>query len=142
LNIEKRIEIREKEIIMMGIELVDAEDVKGRGNSKGKGKYGKYREGLGPHVGWLKEEIEKSPDGKVRIKTSDILKIIGPGVGKNATSIYWGVRYTLFQDGLAVSQGTHKSGEDLLVIRTANDEDMLPTSLSGIVADTDIVGKE
>ena len=117
---------------MMDIELVEADDVRGRGNSKGKGKYGRYREGLGPHIGWLKEEIEKSPDGKIRIKTSDILKIIGSGVGKNPTSIYWGVRYTLFQDGLAVSQGTHKNGEDLLVIRTANDNDMLPISLSGI----------
>lgn len=117
---------------MMDIELVDAEDVRGRGNSKGKAKYSKYREGLGPHIEWIKEEIEKSPDGKVRIKSSDILKIIGPGVGKNPTSIYWGVRYTLFQDGLAVSQGTHKNGEDLLVIRAAKDDDMLPTSLSGI----------
>lgn len=118
---------------MMNIEIVDANDVRGRGNSKGKGKYAKYREGLGPHIGWLREEIEKSPDGKVRIKTNDMLKIIGSGIGKNPTSIYWGVRYTLFQDGLAVSQGTHRNGEDLLVIRVANDDDMLPTSLSGII---------
>lgn len=119
----------------MDIELVSADDIRGRGSSKGKGKYSKYREGLGPHVDWFKEEIAKSPDGKVRIKNSDILKIVGKGIGKNPTSVYWGVRYTLFQDGLAVSQGTHKNGEDLLVIRTAKDDDILPTSLSGIETD-------
>jgi hypothetical protein len=123
---------------MIDIELISADDVRGRGNSKGKGKYSKYREGLGPHVDWFKEEIAKSADGKVRIKNSDILKMVGSGVGKNPTSVYWGVRYTLFHDGLAVSQGTHRNGDSLLVIRTANDDDMLPTSLSGIVADTEI----
>lgn len=123
---------------MMDIELVSVDDVKGRGNSKGKGKYSKYREGLGPHVDWFKEEIAKSADGKVRIKNSDILKIVGNGVGKNPTSVYWGVRYTLFQDGLAVSQGTHRNGESLLVIRVANDDEVLPTSLSGIDTETEI----
>jgi hypothetical protein len=118
---------------MMDIELVDANEVRGKGNSKGKGKYSKYKEKLGPHIEWFKDEIAKSKDGKVRIRNSDILKIIGNGVGKNPTSVYWGVRYTLFQEGLAVSQGTHKDGDDLLVIRVAKDDEMLPTSLSGLV---------
>jgi hypothetical protein len=120
---------------MMGIELVEADDVRGRGGAKGKGKYSKYKEGLGPHIGWFKEEIGKSTDGKIRLRHSDILKMVGNGVGKNPTSVYWGVRYTLFQDGLAVSQGTHKDGSDLIVIRMANDDDILPTSLSGIDAE-------
>jgi hypothetical protein len=123
---------------MIDVELVSADDVRGRGGTRGKGKYSKYKEGLEPHIGWFKEEIGKSVDGKIRLRHSDILKMIGNGVGKNPTSVYWGVRYTLFQDGLAVSQGTHKDGSDLLVIRTANDDDTLPISLSGIDVEVEI----
>lgn len=136
--IERKIkeEIGEKNI-MIDVELVSAEDVRGRGGVKGKGKYSKYKEGLGPHIDWFKAEIEKSADGKIRLKHSDILNLIGNGVGKNPTSVYWGVRYTLFQEGLAVSQGTHRDGSDLLIMRMAKDDDTLPISLSGIEVETD-----
>lgn len=119
---------------MANIELVDIEDVspgrgKGRKGSR-TGKYSKYRIGLESHIQWFKDEIGKSKDGSIRVKNADILKNIGSGVGRNPTSIYWAVKYVLFQEGMWVSQGKHKSGDDLLVVRMATKDDKLPPSLA------------
>lgn len=116
------------------IELVDIEDVStGRGRGRkgsGTGKYSKYRVGLESHIQWFKDEIEKSKDGSIRIKNADIIKNIGSVVGRNPTSIYWAVKYVLFQEGMWVSQGKHKGGDDILVIRMTTKDDKLPPSLA------------
>ena len=114
---------------MTDIELVDADDVKGRGNAKGIGKYSKYREGLASYMQWFKDEIGKSKEGKIIVKTDDILQVVGNGVGKNPTSVFWGTKYALFQKGMFATQGTHINGGGLIVIRMATEDDILPGTL-------------
>ena len=122
----------------MAIPLVNVEDIrtgKGHGARKGSGtgKYSKYRIGLEPQVPWLREEIGKSKDGSIRVKVNDILKTItqnvGGTVGRHSTSVYWGTKYILYQEGLWVTQAKTKKGDDALVIRKATEDDKLPPSL-------------
>ncbi len=117
----------------MSIPLVEVEDVRiGRGGGKSKGeKYGKYAIAIEKHIPWIKEEIEKSKDDVIRIKNTDIRKEMGGEfVKKNDTSIYWGLKFVLFNEGIVVETGTHDNGDKLLLMRLANDEDRLPMSLA------------
>lgn len=116
----------------MAIPLVEAEEVKtGRGGGKTKGeKYGKYAVAIQKSVPWLKEQIGSSKDGTIRVKATDLAKEMGGDFAKkNATSIYWGLKYVLFNEGIVVDTGTHKSGDKLLVMRLGTEEDKLPPSL-------------
>jgi hypothetical protein len=121
------------------IPLVDVGDVKsGRGGGKrGKGeRYPKYVNALARHVDWIKEEIEKSKDGHIRIRTADLAKNMemrlktNRGPGLHPTSFYWGVKYAAFHEGLAVVTGQTKGGESILAFRLAIEEDELPPSLA------------
>lgn len=117
----------------MAIPLVEAEEVRtGRGGGKTKGeKYGKYAVAIQKHVPWIKEAIGQSNDGTIRVKAADMAKEMGPDFAKrNPTSIYWGLKYVLFNEGVVVDTGTHKSGDKLLVMRLGTEEDKLPPSLS------------
>ena len=116
----------------MAIPLVEAEEVRtGRGGGKTKGeKYGKYGIAIQKTVPWIKEQIAGSKDGVIRIKTVDLSKEMGGDFAKkNPTSIYWGLKYVLFNEGIVVDTGTHKSGDKLLVMRLGTEEDKLPPSL-------------
>ena len=117
----------------MAIPLVEAEEVRtGRGGGKTKGeKYGKYAIAIQKHVPWIKEQISTSKDGTIRIKAADLGKEMGGDFAKkNPTSLYWGLKYVLFNEGVVVDTGTHKSGDKLLVMRLGTEEDKLPPSLS------------
>ena len=119
----------------MSIPLIDADEVRtGRGGVRVKGvRYGKYATAIGPYVGQLKELIEESKDGHIRVKIKDIAKQMGSSFEKlHPTSIYWGLKSTLFQSdiGIWVNTGKHKDGDGILVMRLATPEDKLPDSLS------------
>lgn len=117
----------------MAIPLVEAEEVRtGRGGGKTKGeKYGKYAVAVTKSVPWIKEQIAASKDGTIRIKATDLAKEMGGDFAKkNPTSIYWGLKYVLFNEGIVVDTGTHKSGDKLLLMRLGTEEDKLPPSLS------------
>jgi hypothetical protein len=117
----------------MAIPLVEAEEVRtGRGGGKTKGeKYGKYAVAIQKHVEWIKEAVGQSKDGTIRVKAADFAKEMGPDFAKrNPTSIYWGLKYVLFNEGIVVDTGTHKSGDKLLIMRLGTEEDKLPPSLS------------
>jgi len=116
----------------MAIEIVSAEDARSGRGGKTKGeKYTKYAIAVKKHIPWIEDEIEKAKDHMIRIKTDDMKKELGKGFEKlNATSVYWGLKYTLFQDGIVVENGTHKTGDKLLIFRAANEDDRLPPSLS------------
>lgn len=116
----------------MEIPLFSAEDMKtGRGGGKrGTGKrYGKYADAIRPHVAFLKEGIENAPDGHIRVRVSDLAKTIGM-TGKHETSIYWGLKYTLFGEGIVVTTGQTKANEPVLVMRARVEGDKLPDSLT------------
>lgn len=100
-----------------------------RGKTKGE-KYAKYAEAISPLLGWIRENIEKSLDGKIRVRIKDISKEMGPEFEKKSdTAIYWGLKYVLFQDGLVVETGSSIAREKLLIIRKGTPEDKLPPSL-------------
>lgn len=116
----------------MEIKLFEPEDMKtGRGGGKrGTGdKYSKYKSAIGPHLAFLKDGIAQSKDGNVRVKVEDLAKAMGM-TGKHETSIYWGLKYTLFAEGLVVTTGQTKANEPVLVIREKKDGDVLPASLT------------
>jgi hypothetical protein len=117
----------------MAIPLVEADEVRtGRGGGKTKGeKYGKYAVAVEKQVQWIKDAIGQSKDGSIRVKAVDLAKEMGGDFAKkNPTSIYWGLKYVLFNEGIVVDTGTHKSGDKLLVMRLGTEEDKLPPSLS------------
>ena len=116
----------------MAIDLVDANEVRTGRSGKTKGeKYGKYAAAIQKHVSWIKDQIESSKDGVIRIKTTDMgSEMGGEFAKKNPTSLYWGLKYVLFNEGIVVDTGTHKSGDKLLIMRLGTPEDTLPPSLS------------
>ncbi len=114
------------------IPLVDVEDVKtGRGGGKrGTGqKYAKYGAAAEPLVEFFRESIAGSADGVIRVKVDDIAKQMGM-TGKHETSIYWGLKFTLFQKGIVVTTGQTKNGEPVLIMREKKEGDALPASLA------------
>ena len=140
------------------IELVSEEDVvhgrgKGKGRTKGQ-KYGKYMKAIAPQLDWINGQIQQSNDGTIRMKVRDIAKEMGKDFAtKHETSIYWGLKYSLFQEGIVVDMSTHKDGEKVLVMRDATDDDRLPQSLAKYLEEAevevgevgevgDVVGKE
>ncbi len=116
----------------MAIELVEAEEVRSGRGGKTKGeKYGKYAVAIQKHIPWIKEQIGGNPEGVIRIRAADMGKEMGGEfVKKNPTSIYWGLKYVLFQEGIVVDTGTHKTGDKLLIMRLGKEDDRLPQSLA------------
>jgi len=116
------------------IEFVAVEDVKSGRGSGGKGsgaKYAKYTDAMVPLVPHLKEQIAKAKDGVIRVKNKDIAKELGGSFVKlNATSLYWGLKSSLFEQGIVVGTGTHRDGDKILTMREKVEGDVLPASLS------------
>jgi len=114
----------------MVIQIIDQSEVVTRGETKGH-KYGKYAQAIGSEVLWMKDAIAKSGDGKIRIKIRDVAKSMGPEFEKKKNkAIYWGTRFVLFHEGIVVGPGKGNDNEELLVMRMATPEDMLPPSLA------------
>ncbi len=113
----------------MTIPLVDPDDIRiGRGRCNGKNKYQKYGIAIWPYITFLKQQIESSKDGHIRIKTAEIACTMNM-CGKHPTTIYWGLKYNLFQEGIVVGEGQTREGESILLMRFKKDEDILPDSL-------------
>ena len=116
----------------MAIELVEATEVRtGRGGKTKGEKYGKYAIAIQKHIPWIRDQISASSEGTIRIKATDMGREMGGEFAKkNATSIYWGLKYVLFQEGIVVDTGTHRTGEKLLIMRLGKEDDVLPASLA------------
>lgn len=116
----------------MTIPLVQVEEMRtarGGGRGKGAGKYAKYITAIQKSVPFLKESIEKK--GTIRVKSDDIKKEMGGEfVTRHSTSIYWALKYSLFQEGIWITTGKHVDGSEVLVMREATPEDKLPESLT------------
>jgi len=110
--------------------IIDPSEVIIREETKGR-KYGKYAQAIGSEVQWIKDAIIKSNDGKIRIKIRELAKSMGPEFEKKQNkAIYWGTRFVLFHEGIVVGPGKNKNNEELLVMRMATSEDILPKSLA------------
>jgi hypothetical protein len=114
----------------MVMPIVDSSEVITRGETKGH-KYGRYAQAIGSEIQWLKDSIKKSDDGKIRIKIRDIAKSMGPEFEKKKDkAIYWGTRFVLFHEGIVVSPAKNTENKELLIMRMATSEDVLPQSLA------------
>lgn len=122
----------------MDIPLVEPDDVKTRGGKTKGEKYAKYAQAVAKNLRWFKERIEESPDGKIRIRMSDVKKELGSSFDKlKDKAVYWGLRFVLFHEGLVVETGTHIEGDRLLIIRRGTPDDKLPPSLSAVIEPTE-----
>ena len=116
----------------MEIKLFEPEDMKTgrRGGKKGTGeRYVKYKNAVAPHIGFLKEGIGGAKDGSIRVRVADLAKAMGM-TGKHETSIYWGLKYVLFGEGIVVTTGQTKDNEPVLIMREKREGDVLPASLT------------
>ena len=117
---------------MSDIVFLDPNEVssKKKGSRTKTTKYGKYIEQLAPLIKSIRERIESSEDGKAIIKSEELAKNMGM-VGKHDTTIYWGVKYAMWQHGIAVDSGTHADGKSkLLIFREPGEGEKLPDSLA------------
>ena len=78
---------------------------------------------------FLKQQIEAAPDGNIRVGVEEIAKAMGM-TGRHETSIYWGLKYTLFSEGIVVNTGQTKEGAPVLIMREKVEGDKLPDSLA------------
>lgn len=119
---------------MVEVQLVPIEEVQvGRGTKTKGEKYGKYAQAIAKLVPWIKEQIAKSADGKIRIRSKDIAKEMGLEFEKKSdTAIYWGLKFVLFHEGIVVDTGTAKDRSKLLVMREGTEKDVLPPSLTRV----------
>lgn len=120
----------------MAIKIVPASEVRsGKGGGKRGIRYAKYALALAPILDDLKEEIKKNKT--IRVMVADIAREMGKEyVGLNPTSLHWGIKYSLFEEGIVVETGTHKTGEKVLVMRARTEGDILPASLAKAKAET------
>ena len=128
----------------MDIRIIGAEEVISRkgGGKKSGARYGSYTKAVQPHIDWLKEQIEKSKDGAIRIKLSDFAtacgmkmkkvvdgKVVEGTAGLDPTSVGWGFKYALFHSGVAYNMGKVEDGQPVMIMRLKTEGDELPKSL-------------
>ena len=128
----------------MNLKLFEAEDVVSRrhGGKKSGARYANYSKAIQPHLDWLNEQIEKSPDKTIRIKLEDFAKATGFKMqkvtegkvvegsgGLNPTSLGWGFKYSLYHAGITYNMGKVEDGQPVMIMRKKVDGDVLPASL-------------
>lgn len=80
-------------------------------------------------IKWIKENIEKRYDRIVVAKISDVAKEMGPTFEiSHFTTLYSGLKYVLFQNGIVLGLGVHKDGDRVFIMREKTLEDKLPSS--------------
>lgn len=130
----------------MSIDLINDKDVKaGRGTGKknrGK-KYKNYRLAIENILPFLKESLEQSKNNTIRIRLNDIAKEMGDKFkNKHSTSLMWGLKFTLFNEGIMVRSGKHNDGDDLLIMTYRTENDKLPPSLEEMRKENEKKDKE
>lgn len=87
-------------------------------------KYSRYSDVISRHIEWIIESIKNSKDGHIRVRVNDLTKEMGHSfTGRHYTSIFIGLRYALFKDGIIIDVGKHIDGDDIFTMRFANNED-------------------
>lgn len=121
----KSMETRKERIKNM--KFLMAKDLK---DKRKHGVYCEYTDAIIPLVPYLKEQIEKAEDEVIIIKSKDIANIMGINFeNKKPVTIYWGLKYSLFYQGICVETRTHRDGDKVLTMRMRTNDDELPESL-------------
>ncbi len=91
-------------------------------------KVGKYAVAAQKILPDLKKIMESEKE--IKFKIVDIIKDLGEDfVGRSPTSIWWGLKPVLFNEGIIVDMNSI-SGEKILTMRKATSDDKLPPSLA------------
>lgn len=89
-------------------------------------KYSRYSDALSRHIEWIIESIKNSKDGHIRVRINDFIKELGSNFAvSHYTSIFTGLRYALFKEGIIIDIGKH-IGYDIFIMRLADHEEELP----------------
>jgi hypothetical protein len=114
------------------LELLDLDDT--RPSGYGNGKYCEYSEALKSRglLDYIKELLDKQ--NFIIVRNIDIANKLGKHfVEKQPSSIYWGLKYTLFNEGIVCEERAHISDigkmRKLLYMRKRKVGDQLPHSL-------------
>ena len=80
-------------------------------------KYAAFTGAINKEISWIKQEIEKGPDKTLRVRAKDMANRLGPMFEKlDEMTIFWGVKYALFPEGIIVDSGREKVTEAYLLI--------------------------
>lgn len=100
---------------------------------------------INPYIQWLKDEINKSKDKKIRIKIKEITKAMGePFTSRSDNIIYKGLKFALFIEGIVVNisnskmlssnskilSSEYEDEEVILIMSIGNENDTLPYPFS------------
>jgi hypothetical protein len=91
---------------------------------KNKMTTAKYLDALKPNIEFINNEIEKSPDGFVRVRIKDIANAMNM-TEQQLISIYKDFKYTLFQEGIFVTTGKTRADEPIFAMRKKMEGDTL-----------------
>lgn len=96
--------------------------------------YNSYVQSLSNYISWMKEQINKSKDGYIRIRREDLARAIQKELmtaghpSKNFRNLYKMIRVVLFNEGLFVNLSCY-GGEHIFIIRNRTENDYLIPSL-------------
>jgi len=80
-------------------------------------------------IKWIKETMQKRPDKMIIVKVSDVSKEMGPSFeASHFTTLYTGLKYVLFQNGITLALALHKDGERVFIMKEKKPGDELPLS--------------
>lgn len=66
---------------------------------------------------WIRQQIEAAHDGIIRVRITDLKKVLGLYCEKKSDStLYAGLRYALKKYGIDVKFGTYKDGSKVLMM--------------------------
>lgn len=131
-----------KDEVVIDLDLIGTDELKsGRGGGKkGTGeRYTKYRDCIKNKkiAVWIKNKIQSSKDGIVRIRLAQLaekcgrkLRASAGGPGLSETGLFWGYKYVFWPEGIKTSQGRTKKEEPVAIFELRTPDDRLPASLS------------
>ncbi len=96
--------------------------------------YGSYVQILSNYISWMKEQINKSKDGYIKIRREDLARAIQKELmmigypPKSFKNLYNMIRFILFNEGLFVNLSCY-GGERIFIIRNRTENDYLIPSL-------------
>ncbi len=112
----------------MLIPLLDKSLVR-RGKKEVSGRFTEYDNAIAEHIPWLKEQIGKSKDGNIYIRYDDMVTSLGPQFKyRSLWAMALGLKFALFDEGIAVRTSSIKGHDDLFILRYRNEKDSLPES--------------
>jgi len=109
---------------------------RGTGRSENGSKYSKYKFAIQKVVlPSIKEELERLESGiddkrEVAFRINEIKNEMGKEfIDIQNRSLYLGLKYALFKEGIRVAPGKHTDGSDVLMMRKTTPDDTLPDFL-------------